>query len=99
MRLLVTLAREAHTRPQGERGGSTKFVTSHATRPGGTAAENVASVDSAQKLLARLTPSPTAAIREWVQRCDRQGGFAVVDLNDATTAATQDALGTARAVA
>jgi hypothetical protein len=107
------------------KGGGMKFVISYTTRPGGSAAENVASAEAAQKLLTGWTPSPSATIHQWVQRCDGQGGFTVldsdngveilrdlsvwnpwlefqvfpvVDLNEEATAATQDALNTARGV-
>jgi hypothetical protein len=100
-----------------------KFVIAYTVRSGGSAAENLASAEAAQKLLAGWTPRGT--IREWVQRCDGGGGFAVVeqdnandlftdlsvwgpwlefeafpvvDLNEGTTAATQDAIATARGV-
>jgi len=54
-----------------------KFVITYTTRSGGTAADNIASAESAQKLLAGWAPSGT--MQQWVQRCDGQGGFAVVE--------------------
>ena len=102
-----------------------KFVIAYTSRLEGTAAENVASAESAQKLLAGWTPNPNANIQQWVQRCDGNGGFAVlesdnateilsdllvwspwldfqvypvVDLGEGTTAATEEALATARGV-
>jgi hypothetical protein len=59
-----------------------KFVIAYTPRSGGTAAENVADGESAQKLLSSWAPSGT--IREWVQRCDGDGGFAVVENDNAT---------------
>ena len=51
-----------------------KFVIVWTNRSGGSAAENVAANEAAQKLLS--TP-PT-----WVQRCDGNGGFAVVETDN-----------------
>jgi hypothetical protein len=46
-------------------------------------ANNLAAAESAQKLLSNWTPNPAATIRGWVQRCDRTGGFAVLETDDA----------------
>ena len=56
-----------------------KFVLAYVLRPGASAAENLASGEAAQKLLSTWTPSPSATIHQWVQRCDGNGGFAVVE--------------------
>jgi hypothetical protein len=56
-----------------------KFVLTYTLRSGGTPAENVAGGEAAQKLLSSWTPSPQATVREWVQRCDGNGGFAVLE--------------------
>ena len=61
-----------------------KFVISYTTRSGGSAADGVADGESAQKLLAGWSPSPTATIHQWVQRCDGRGGFAVLDSDNGT---------------
>ena len=60
-----------------------KFVLAYTTREGSNAEDNLKSGESAQKLLANWTPSPSAAITEWVQRCDGTGGFAVLSTDNA----------------
>jgi hypothetical protein len=60
-----------------------KFVLAYTTREGSDAEDNVKSAESAQKLLANWTPSPSATISEWVQRCDGSGGFAVLTTDNA----------------
>jgi hypothetical protein len=55
-----------------------KFVLAYTTRDGANAEDNLKSAESAQKLLANWTPSPSGNITEWVQRVDGGGGFAVV---------------------
>ena len=59
-----------------------KFVLAYTTREGSSAEDNLKSGESAQKLLANWTPSPSATIREWVQRCDGVGGFAVIETDN-----------------
>jgi hypothetical protein len=59
-----------------------KFVLAYTTREGSSAEDNLKSGESAQKLLANWTPSPSASISEWVQRCDGVGGFAVLETNN-----------------
>ena len=56
-----------------------KFVLAYTPREGSDAEDNLKSLESSQKLLANWTPSPNATIREWVQRCDGDGGFAVIE--------------------
>ena len=56
-----------------------KFVLTDTQRSGGSAADNVAGGEAAQKLLSNLAPSPQATIREWLKRCDGNGGFAVLE--------------------
>jgi hypothetical protein len=56
-----------------------KFVLCYTLRPGGSLEERVAAGEAAQKLLANWTPSETATIHQWLQRCDGTGGFAVVE--------------------
>ena len=60
-----------------------KFVLAYTTRDGSDAEDNLKSGESAQKLLANWTPSPSANITEWVQRCDGGGGFAVLETDNA----------------
>ena len=59
-----------------------KFVLSYTLRPGGSVQERVAGGEAAQKLLTNWAPSDKATIREWVQRCDGNGGFVVVEQDD-----------------
>jgi Protein of unknown function (DUF3303) len=59
-----------------------KFVMSYTLRGGGSVEERVAAGEAAQKLLANWAPSETATIHQWVQRCDGNGGFAVVEQDD-----------------
>jgi hypothetical protein len=60
-----------------------KFVLEYSDRSTGSVADNLAAAESAQKLLSNWTPSPTATIHQWVQRCDGGGGFAVIETDDA----------------
>ena len=60
-----------------------KFVITYTSKAGGSAAENVAGAEAAQKLLANWAPSSKATISEWVQRCDGNGGFSVIQTEDA----------------
>jgi hypothetical protein len=60
-----------------------KFVLAYTANSGSSAAENVASGEAAQKLLANWTPSPSATIHQWVQRCDGNGGFSVIETDNA----------------
>lgn len=60
-----------------------KFVLAYTLRSGGSAADNVASGEAAQKLLTGWAPSPAATVHQWVQRCDGTGGFAVIETDNA----------------
>ena len=60
-----------------------KFVLTYTQRPGGSAADNVAGGEAAQKLLSNWAPSPAATMHQWVQRCDGNGGFAVLETDNA----------------
>lgn len=60
-----------------------KFVLTYTQRNAGSAAENVAGGEAAQKLLGNWTPSAAATIHQWVQRCDGNGGFSVLETDDA----------------
>ena len=59
-----------------------KFVLSYTLRAGGSIEERVTAGEAAQKLLANWAPSDTATIHQWLQRCDGNGGFAVVENDD-----------------
>jgi hypothetical protein len=61
-----------------------KFVLSYTTRSTGSAAENATSAETATKLLSNWVPSKAATIHQWVTRCDANGGFAVLETNDAS---------------
>ena len=60
-----------------------KFVLAYTQRSAGSAADNVAAGQAAEKLLSNWTPSPQATMHEWVQRCDGNGGFAVLETDNA----------------
>ena len=60
-----------------------KFVLAYTLRQGASAADNLTSGEAAQKLLSKWTPSPSATIHQWVQRCDGNGGFAVIENENA----------------
>jgi hypothetical protein len=60
-----------------------KFVLAYTLRAGGTPSENVAGGEAAQKLLSSWTPSPQATIHQWVQRCDANGGFSIIETDSA----------------
>jgi hypothetical protein len=59
-----------------------KFVLSYRERVGGSVEERVAAGEAAQKLLANWSPSDSATIHQWLQRCDGTGGFAVVETDN-----------------
>jgi hypothetical protein len=59
-----------------------KFVLSFTLRASGSAAENIAGGEAGQKLLSSWLPSEAATIREWVSRCDGNGGFAVIETDN-----------------
>jgi hypothetical protein len=60
-----------------------KFVLTYTNRSGGSAADNVAGAEAAQKLLSNWQPSKAATIHQWVQRCDGNGGFSVIETDNA----------------
>ena len=60
-----------------------KFVISYTMKSGGSVEERVAGGEAAQKLLANWTPSPSATIHQWVERCDGGGGFSVIETDNA----------------
>ncbi len=59
-----------------------KFVFTYTNRAGSNAADNLENLESSQKLLSTWKPSEVATIREWVQRCDGNGGFSVVEVDN-----------------
>jgi hypothetical protein len=75
---------EAHTRErQRSKEDHVKFVIAYTSQAGSSAEDNVKSGEAAQKLLANWMPSPTATIHQWVQRCDGNGGFSVLETDNA----------------
>ena len=60
-----------------------KFALTYTQRSAGSAAENLASGEAAQKLLSNWAPHPQATIHQWVQRCDGNGGFGVLETDNA----------------
>lgn len=61
-----------------------KFVLTYTTQPGGSEVERFEAGKRAQALLAKWQPSGAATIREWVARCDGNGGFSVLETDSAT---------------
>jgi hypothetical protein len=61
-----------------------KFVLTFTTRNGGSEAEQFEAAQRAQALLSKWQPSKSATIREWVSRCDGNGGFSVLETDSAT---------------
>jgi hypothetical protein len=59
-----------------------KFVLTWTVTPRGSLADSVASTEATLKLLASWQPSPDATIHQWVQRCDGNGGFCVLDTDN-----------------
>ena len=60
-----------------------KFVLAYTMRSGGSVAENVAGLEAAQKLLSNWTPSPQSTFHQWLQRCDGNGVFSVIETENA----------------
>ena len=61
-----------------------KFVLTFTTRSGGSEAEQFEAAQRAQALLSKWQPSKSATIREWLTRCDGNGGFSVIETDSAT---------------
>jgi hypothetical protein len=61
-----------------------KFVLTFTTASGGSEAERFEAGQRAQALLSKWQPSKSATIREWVSRCDGNGGFSVLETDNAT---------------
>ena len=55
-----------------------KFVVSYTQRPGTTFEDSKKAMD----VYSKWTPSPSITFREFVQRVDGRGGFAVVETDD-----------------
>jgi hypothetical protein len=60
-----------------------KFALAWTNRQGGSPADNVGAMDASVKLLASWQPNPDHEIHQWVQRCDGDGGFCVLDTDNA----------------
>jgi hypothetical protein len=76
--------KNVHTPDVRQREGvDMKIVLTYTARSGGNVADNVAAGMAAEKLLSNWTPSPQATVHEWVQRCDGNGGFAVLENDNA----------------
>jgi hypothetical protein len=61
-----------------------KFVLTFTTREGGSEVERFEAAQRAQDLLSKWQPSTAATIREWLTRCDGNGGFCVLETDSAT---------------
>jgi hypothetical protein len=61
-----------------------KFVLTFSTRGGGSEVDRFEAAQRAQDLLSKWQPSPAATIREWLTRCDGNGGFCVLETDSAT---------------
>lgn len=59
-----------------------KFVLTFTPHEGGSEQERYESARRAQMLLQKWEPAKSANIREWVTRCDGQGGFAVLETDN-----------------
>ena len=57
-----------------------KYVLEYTLRDGASASENEADAKRAQQLLAKFVPS--GDVKEWVDRIDGEGGFAVLESDD-----------------
>ena len=60
-----------------------KFVLTYVARDGGSAAEREEAAKRGMQMLSKFTPS--VEMREWVDRVDGEGGFAVFEADDSTT--------------
>jgi hypothetical protein len=61
-----------------------KFVLTFTARGGGSEVEQFEAGKRAQALLSKWQPSAAATIREWVSRCDGNGGFCVLETDNMT---------------
>jgi hypothetical protein len=60
-----------------------KYVVAWKLRAGGSAAENEASAARALEITSKWSPSPDTTIHQFVLRVDGEGGFAVVESDNA----------------
>ncbi len=60
-----------------------KFVFTYTTQQGGSEADRHEAAKKAQQLLATWQPSDTASILQWVSRVDGNGGFSVIETDNA----------------
>ncbi|MDP9336464.1 MAG: DUF3303 domain-containing protein, partial [Actinomycetota bacterium] len=61
-----------------------KFVLTFTAASGGSEVERFEAGKRAQALLSKWQPSKAATIREWLTRCDGNGGFSVIETDSAT---------------
>jgi len=61
-----------------------KFVLTFTVPSGGSEVERFEAGKRAQALLSKWQPSEAATMREWVSRCDGNGGFSVLETDNAT---------------
>jgi hypothetical protein len=66
------------------KGEHMKFVIAYTSQAGGSAEDNIKSAEAAQKLLANWVPSPSGTIHQWVSRLDGNGGFSVIETDNAS---------------
>jgi len=59
-----------------------KFVLAYTLRGGGDVEDRIEGSEMSQKLLATWAPSDAATMHQWLQRCDANGGFAVLETED-----------------
>ena len=61
-----------------------KFVLTFTVRSGGSEVERFEAGKRGQALLSKWQPSQAATMREWVNRCDGNGGFCVLETESAS---------------
>jgi hypothetical protein len=59
-----------------------KFVLTYTWRDGGSAAEREQMLKRSMQLLGKFSPSDPTQIKEWVDRVDGEGGFALLESDD-----------------
>ena len=60
-----------------------KFVLAYTTQKGGSESDRHEAAKKAQQLLASWQPSDTATIVQWLSRVDGNGGFSVIETDNA----------------
>ena len=68
-----------------------KYVVSWTPRPGGSGAENEASLRRGLEVFSKWSPAAGATFHQFVGRVDGQGGFSVVETDDPRLIATDTA--------